>query len=371
MLVCLSPNGQSRYDGKDAPTHLLVATAKGVTLLERGPHDDWRTVSTSLETTHATTLTTLPGRAGVFAGTHGDGVFFSADGLGGWEPRNEGLRLLDVYSLTAVARDGGITLYAGTQPAALFRSRDLGKSWEELPAIRQVPGTEQWTFPAPPRIAHTKMLAINPRDPNHILAAIEQGALLKTLDAGASWRELDSYSRADDRAYRDIHNVMFLPSRPETVFMTTGVGLYKSVDGGETWDRLTGEEFRLAYPYHICLSPDERTLFMSGARLHPGHWMGEHVADTTIVRSRDGGKSWDIEPKGFSVVPRANIEAMSVAAYPGGYTVFVGDTEGTVFASEDGGDNWSRITDQLAPVSKGNHADALRGERRRPAHATA
>jgi photosystem II stability/assembly factor-like uncharacterized protein len=369
MLVCLSPNGQSRYDGTGAPTRLLVATSKGVTLMEPGTRGEWRAVSSALAETHATTLTTLPGRPGVFVGTHGDGVFFSADGTGGWEQRNEGLRLKDVYSLTSVARDGGITLYAGTQPASLFQSRDLGKSWTELPTIRQVPGTEQWTFPAPPRIAHTKMLAINPKNPDHILAAIEQGAVLKTVNAGQSWRELDSYSKPDDRAYRDIHNIVMVPSNPDHVFMTTGVGLYQSLDGGETWERLTGEEFRLAYPDHICLSPDEKTLFMSGARLHPGHWHGKHVADTTIVRSRDGGTSWDVEPKGFSVAPRANIEAMSLASYPGGYTVFVGDTEGTVFASEDGGDSWTRITDALAPVTKGDHAAALRGEPRRVVHA--
>src|SRR5271156_4547592 len=92
MLVCLSPNGQSRYDGTSAPTRLLVATAKGVTLMERGAREEWRAVASGLEETHAPTWTTLPGRPGVFVGTHGDGVFFSADGAGGWEPRSEGLR---------------------------------------------------------------------------------------------------------------------------------------------------------------------------------------------------------------------------------------------------------------------------------------
>jgi photosystem II stability/assembly factor-like uncharacterized protein len=215
------------------------------------------------------------------------------------------------------------------------------------------------------------MMVFDPRDPNCIYAAIEQGALLKTRDGGQSWRELDSYSRPDDRAYRDIHQVMLLPSDPETVFMTTGVGLYKSTDGGESWERLTGEEFRLAYPDHMALSPDEKTLFMSGAKYHPGHWMGTHVADTMIVRSRDHGRHWDIEAPGFTVAPRANVEAMTLAAYPGGYTLFVGDTEGTVHASEDGGQSWSRIADAVGPVTKGNHAAALRGDVRRARAATA
>jgi photosystem II stability/assembly factor-like uncharacterized protein len=98
--------------------------------------------------------------------------------------------------------------------------------------------------------------------------------------------------------------------------------------------------------------------------------MNTHTADTTIVRSRDHGRSWDTEPKGFAVAPRANIEALTMAAYPGGYTLFVGDTEGTVHASEDGGASWSRIADEVGPVTKGNHAAALRGElRRQPARA--
>jgi hypothetical protein len=74
---------------------------------------------------------------------------------------------------------------------------------------------------------------------------------------------------------------------------------------------------------------------MSGAKFHPGFWMGTHVADTTIVRSRDHGRSWDTEPKGFAVAPRTNIEALTMACWPGGYGLFVGDTEGTVNMSED------------------------------------
>ena len=142
----------------------------------------------------------------------------------------------------------------------------------------------------------------------------------------------------------------------------TGVGLYRSSDCGDHWERLTGEEFRLAYPDHMMLSPDEKILFMSGAKFHPGFWMGTHVADTTIMRSRDHGRSWDTEPKGFAVAPRANIEALTMACWPGGYELFVGDTEGTVHMSEDGGDSWTRIADEVGCVTKGNHAAALRGE---------
>ena len=42
-------------------------------------------------------------------------------------------------------------LYAGTEPAYLFRGDDLGDTWTELPGLRAVPSVESWTFPAPPQ----------------------------------------------------------------------------------------------------------------------------------------------------------------------------------------------------------------------------
>jgi photosystem II stability/assembly factor-like uncharacterized protein len=367
MLACLCPNGLNRYDGTRPPSRLLVATASGISVLERdAPGREWRLAEIMLPGVHATTLATVPGGAGIFAGTHGDGIFFNADGGKRWEPRNEGMTSKDVYSLAAIEQDGGVTLYAGTQPASLFRSRDLGRTWLELPALRQVPGAKHWTFPAPPHLAHTKMMVFDPRDPNTFYVAIEQGALLLTRDGGSSWRELESYSRPDDKYHCDVHQVLLVPSAPDTVFMSTGIGLYKSLDAGETWARLTGADFRLAYPDHLALSPDERSLFMAGAKYEPGEWRRTHIAGTGVVRSRDNGHDW-ADCTGLDIAPGANIEAMTIAAYPGGYTLFVGDTEGMVYASEDGGDSWTAIADVLASVSKGDHAAALRGKARHTA----
>ncbi|MGH8399280.1 MAG: WD40/YVTN/BNR-like repeat-containing protein [Gammaproteobacteria bacterium] len=364
MIACLCPNGLNRYDGPQAPRRLLVATASGINVLERDAIDQpWRVAGIMLPGVHATTLAMIPGRTNLLAGTHGDGIFFSADDGKHWEPRNEGMTSKDVYSIVAIEQDGGITLYAGTQPASLFRSRDLGQSWFELPALREVPSAKYWTFPAPPHLAHTKMMVFDPRDPNVFYVAIEQGALLVTRDGGNSWCELNSYSRPDDKFRCDVHQLLLLPSSPETIFMSTGVGLYKSLDAGENWERLTGADFRLAYPDHLALSPDESSLFMAGARHEPGEWRRTHLAETGVVCSRDGGHNWT-ECRRLNIAPGANLEAMAIASYPGGYTLFVGDTEGMVYASDDGGDNWVFIADVLASVSKGDHAKALRGTTR-------
>ena len=361
MYACLSPNGQMRYAAATPPTMLFVATAKGVAILERvTPSAAWKLRGTALEGHHASTMAVLPDYSGLFVGTHGHGIYFSADLGRNWEKRDTGVAFPDIYTIAAIERGGRTIVYAGTEPAALFRSLDNGKSWEDLPAIRQVPDTEQWTFPGPPHIAHTKMLAFDPRDPDKFYAAIEQGAFLKTSDGGRSWREFSSYSRADDRAYRDVHQIVLVPSRPDSMYMTTGVGLYRSDNGGEAWERLTGAEFRLAYPDHVAISPDERTIFMSGAATDPGVWRRSHHAGTAIMRSRDNGRSWELLEHGIPGTARANIEAMSLVSYPTGFSLFVGNTDGEVYESEDGGDSWTKIAAALGPVSKGNHFAALR-----------
>lgn len=358
MEAVLSPNGQSRFDGKETITRLYVATTTGVKILERAAHGaPWKLAASKLQGHHISTMCMLPGQPGIFAGTHGDGVFFSVDGRE-WEPRSNGLRLQDMYTLAAVKDDGATVIYAGTEPASLFKSRDLGKSWTEYPAI-SAQKNKAWTFPAPPHVAHTKMLAFDPRNPRHFYAAIEQGALLETTDAGQSWRELADYSRETDRAYKDLHQIVITPSQPDRMFMTAGCGSYRSADGGLHWERMTEEDFRIAYPDCIALSPDEKTLFLTGARVHPGIWRQKHDAGTTIFRSRDAGSHWEQLTKGIPETARCNIEAMSVAGWPGGYGVFLGDTDGSVYLSEDGGDSFSRIAEGIGPVSKGNHWEPL------------
>ena len=149
--------------------------------------------------------------------------------------------------------------------------------------------------------------------------------------------------------------------------MTTGVGLYRSDDGGAHWHRLTGADFRLAYPDH---SRSRRTRRRCSCRARPpipAYGAGPTMPARAIMRSRDGGRHWELLHRGVPETAPCSIEGMTVAAYPGGYSLFIGNTDGEVFASEDGGDPWSRIAGGLGPVSKGNHFVPLqaRGGQRR------
>jgi hypothetical protein len=73
----------------------------------------------------------------------------------------------------------------------------------------------------------------------------------------------------------------------------------------------------------------------------------------------DGGRTWDEAGKGLPSPMRHNIEAMSVVGYPGGFALFIGDTGGNVYCSEDQAASWTLIASGLAPISKGGHYRAF------------
>jgi photosystem II stability/assembly factor-like uncharacterized protein len=354
VTVCVSPNGRNFFETSSPDSEVLVGTAKGVIWLSRSA-GSWRESRRGLEGKHIGALMVEPSRGVIFAGTHGDGLYASEDGGATWERRDNGIASDDIYGLNYVQAGGEVRLYAGTEPAHLYVSTDLGRSWTELPALLDVPSVKDWTFPAPPHAAHVKNIMFDPGDPNTIYAGVEVGGAFKSTDAGKSWQELSGY-------YEDVHRLMLVPTRPNDVYMATGRGIYHSADRGSSWEQFTGPEERIAYPDALVIPPAQpEIVFTAGAISSPGTWRQTHDADARIGRSRDGGKTWEYLKNGLPEHIRGNIEAMSINVYPGGYALAAATTDGDVFFSDDEGEHWATIAESLPPVSKGGHYRNLAG----------
>jgi photosystem II stability/assembly factor-like uncharacterized protein len=361
MIAPLSPNGQNLCNGNEAATRLLVATLHGVSLLEReNPGVPWTNRGRTLDGHHCSSIMIEPRRGGVFAGMHSGGLYYSGDGGETWELRMNGITIDHVFSVGYAHVGDAIVLYAGTEPASMFRSDDYGASWIEQPGIKNTEGRDKWSFPAPPHLAHTKTMTIDPHDPNVIYAGVEQGDLLKTIDGGANWFVLDDFSKPTDWTYRDIHQLVVHPENSNELYLTTGMGLYVSHDAGKTWELILDNSFCIGYPDHLIVSPlDGNTMFMSGAGKNPGTWRKSRRSEATVVVSHDRMKTSVEARAGLPEEQRANIEAMSMSAYPGAFTLFTGTTDGEVYSSDDQAASWTRIAHGLAPVSKQMHYRAL------------
>lgn len=361
MNACLSPNGQNSCAGNEPATRLLVATLLGVNVLEREePAAAWVNRGRTLDQHHCSSIMIEPRRGGVFAGMHSGGLYYSADGGNTWELRMNGITIEHVFCVGYAHIGDRIVLYAGTEPASMFRSDDYGATWTEQPGIKNIPGRENWSFPSPPHEAHTKSMTIDPRNPVVIYAGVEQGDLLKTVDGGATWFVLDEFSKPTDWTYRDIHQVVVHPDNSDEVYMTTGMGLYLSRNAGITWELILDNTFCIGYPDHLIVSPlDSNTMFMSGAGQNPGTWRESHRSASTVVVSHDRMRTTAEARQGLPADRRANIEAMSIAAYPGSFTLFAGTTDGEVYESGDQAGSWTCIASGLAPVSKQRHYQRL------------
>jgi photosystem II stability/assembly factor-like uncharacterized protein len=356
MIVCLSPNGRSQTRADAPAMSMLAGTVKGVYALKRDSAGGrWQIAGRSLEGKHVSSLLHELDSGLVFAGCHANGgLFVSADEGRKWEERTTGLESKHVYSLAAYERDGRVVLYAGTEPAGLHRSFDLGVTWQPLPSIRDVPGTDKWTFPPPPHIAHVKNVVVNPAT-SAIYAAVEQGALLRSYDAGETWEEIETYATPEDSQYKDIHRLALVHADPDIIYMTTGVGLYKSENAGETWDRLTTEDDLIGYPDPLFVDPhDAETVYIAGGKGGPATWRSGY-SNATVLRSRNGGRSWDNIREGLPQPTRGNFEAMSLHEMPQALALYLGTASGEIYESVDRGDSWQLIASGLPAFSKSNH----------------
>ena len=351
----LSPNGDNLSRGGGPATRLVVATVEGVATFRRAGRDaPWHLTDRSLEERHVGSLLHEPVSGRLLAGAHADGgLWVSEDGAGAaWRQLSDGLDRPHIYGLARRRIGDRVSLFAGTEPAALYRSEDFGETWTEIESLREVPGTEKWTFPPPPHLPHVKSVVFHPARERTFYALVEQGALLRTDDDGETWTELAGYAGPDDTTYRDVHRLVISENDPRLFYLATGEGLYRSGDGGRSWEHLMPRAGRIGYPDFLFFDPrDDGILFLGGARNDPGKWFGDPMADSIVARSTDGGRSWLELDHGMPSPVAPAFEAMCLHHWDGGMMLAVGE----IYVSENAGASWTRIVDNAAPVSKDHH----------------
>jgi hypothetical protein len=82
------------------------------------------------------------------------------------------------------------TLFAGTAPAGLFRSDDLGKHWAPVEGLNNHPTRADWNPGAGGQCLHS--IQVDPEDKNRMYAAISAAGSFRTDDGGKSWKPINS-----------------------------------------------------------------------------------------------------------------------------------------------------------------------------------
>jgi photosystem II stability/assembly factor-like uncharacterized protein len=351
MAIGLSHGGTTIHTSSTPSTQILVGTREGaITIVRESSGSQWRIAHRAIPDKHISSIIKEPESGLTFAGAFQGGVHVSADDGKSWEARGNGMSQNNVYSLAAKRMNGRVRVFAGTEPAHLFVSDDLGANWSEFPSLRSVPSVPKWSFPAPPHIGHVKHINFDPDNPTTIYASIEVGGLLRSTDGGEHWEEFPSL-------YEDVHRLMIHPTNSKFLYAVTGRGLYTGPDAGARWEQWTRREDEIGgYPDGFVFRPsDPKLLFMTAAHDAPGTWRTTHFAGARISRSKDGGRSWEILRNGLPDRLQASIEAFCLEEAGATTSIFAATTAGEVLCSNDLGDSWQVIVKGLPPISKAGH----------------
>ena len=131
----------------------------------------------------------------------------------GKPPQPAALRL--IWSLEAGAADQPGRLWAGTIPGGLFRSEDIGASWQHVRSLWEIPERREWAgggYDQP----GIHSICVDPVDPRRLCMAISTGGVWRSDDDGASWSQTAQGMFAaympDDRKHdpniQDVHRLV-------------------------------------------------------------------------------------------------------------------------------------------------------------------
>lgn len=246
------------------------------------------------------------------------------------------------------------TVFAGVEDAALFRTGDGGKSWQEVAGLRGHGTGAQWQPGAGGMCLHT--IVLDPTNDKRLVIAISAAGAFRTDDAGTTWqpinRGLHSQYIPDPTAEigHCVHHVAMHPARPNTLFMQKHWDVMRSDDGGDNWREISGNlptDFGFVIDVHAH-EPD--TIYVVPIKSDSEHFPPD--GKLRVYRSRSGGNDWQALTKGL---PQSNCyvnvlrDAMAVDSLDK-CGVYFGTTGGQVYASADGGDSWQPIVRDLPAV---------------------
>lgn len=275
---------------------------------------------------------------------YGATVQRSSDAGETWE-RSEPIEGLDKAWHVRPADDG--SLWLGGDPARLYRSSDGGVTWQPNAGIDEHPTRDRWNPGAGGLTCHSIQVT-----PEALYVAISAAGAFRSDDGGATWTPINKDVAADFMPERYpevgqcVHKLLAHPAKPGRLWQQNHCGVYRSDDGGDTWERLDGNGLPSDFGFAIALDPSDPDVAYTIPEVS-GEYRYTVDGQLRVFRTNDGGASWASWSDGLP--PQAWTGVLREASSYDGEGVYFGTQSGSVYSSRGG--SWRELASQLPPVA--------------------
>jgi photosystem II stability/assembly factor-like uncharacterized protein len=254
-----------------------------------------------------------------------------------------------VATVTGVVGDRD-TYYMGSCGGGVWRTKDAGKSWENL-SDGAFGGSIGAVAVAP---SDADVLYVGGGEKTWRGNVSSGDGAWKSIDGGASWTFV---GLADSR---HISRIRIHPKNPDVVFAAVmghcsgpneERGVYRTTDGGETWERVLFVNEH-AGAVDLCLAPDDPdTLYATTWRAERLPWSFSSGGEGSgLWKSTDGGDTWQAlhDKPGMPQAPLGIAGIVASPADPSRVYAMIEAERGGLYVSDDRGETWERINDDAA-----------------------
>lgn len=281
-------------------------------------------------------------------------------------------KLLKLWYVEFGTDDQPGRLYIGTIPGGLFVSDDDGKTWElnrplwnhesrggDLFDGKKPTGPTLW-FGTPASMGTGEFAAgicsilPNAKDGNHLRLAVGCAGAIETKDGGETWSGrnkgmiVDFLPNKEPEWGHDIHFMAQCRNDPKHVWHQNHVGVYYSDNGMESWKKVDDKEKGVHFGWPVCVDENDGKT----AWLVPQRGDNDRTAINEglfVARSTDGGASWEQLREGLPQEHCYDTVYRHAFHNKEGKLAF-GSTNGNLYISEDRGDSWHTVGNNLPPI---------------------
>ncbi|MGP3770521.1 WD40/YVTN/BNR-like repeat-containing protein [Streptomyces sp. SDT5-1] len=268
-------------------------------------------------------------------------------------PEFTGTSLERVWQLHPSASEPDV-VYAGTEPAALYRSEDRGETFELCRPLWEHPTRSQWVPGGGGEGLHT--ILTDARDPRAVTVAVSTAGVFRTSDGGQSWSPANNGVAAvflpdpNPEFGQCVHKVTRDAADPDRLYLQNHWGVYRSDDGGGKWLDI-GEGLPSTFGFAAAAHPHRGdTAYIFPITADIDRVPADHRC--RVYRTQDAGATW--EPLTYGLPEGDHYGTVLRDALctddndPAG--IYFGNRNGEVYASPDEGDTWDQVASHLPDV---------------------